>query len=293
MSVHQADGNPACFLKFGKAGDAARVRLYCFAHAGGTAATYAPWARLLAPEIEVCAVELPGHGTRMGEEPETDVRAMTQHILPRMIDLQSDRRPFAFYGHSLGAVVAYETALAMRDIAYIAQHAVSCIFSGPEPLLEPLHLFVGAARAPHLPPYLPPLSHLDQDDFLLGVQQRYGGISEAILAEPELLEMVVPPMRADFAAYESYRHGSIYPLSCPITAFAGSLDPVVSHEAVSGWADHTSGPFRLHLIPGDHFFLADHREQVLGVLSRTLLNAFAEGLDTENVPAITISNFVS
>ncbi len=268
MNARESAETPNCFLRFGKADAEARMRLYCFAYAGGTAAVYAPGARLLAPEIEVYAVELPGHGTRMGEEPLDDVAAMAQQLLPQVCDIQVDQRPFAFYGHSLGAVIAYETALALQELERIEQRM--CISATPRPLLTLQHLFVGAARAPHLPPVLPPLSHLDEEAFLAGVQQRYGGISEAVLAEPELLEMILPPMRADFAAYEKYRHRVRGRLTCPLTAFAGSRDPVVSETAVAAWADHTSGPFRFHAIPGDHFFLAEHREQVLGIVSRSL-----------------------
>ncbi len=261
---------PGCFLRFGRAGARAQARLYCFAHAGGTAAVYAPWARLLAPEIELCAVEQPGHGTRMGEGPLENVSAMVQQLLPQFRALQADRRPFAFYGHSLGAVVAYETALALQNLEHLKGDISVSSSSGAGPLLTLQQLFVGAARAPHLPPVLPALSHLGQEAFLAGVQQRYGGISDAVLAEPELLEMILPPMRADFAAYERYQHGIRDRLTCPVTAFAGTLDPVVSETAVAAWADHTSGPFRFHGIPGDHFFLAEHREQILGIISRSL-----------------------
>ena len=268
MKPPESAGTPGCFLRFGKAGAQTRMRLYCFAHAGGTAAIYAPWARLLSPDIEIYAVELPGHGTRMDEEPLKDVAEMARHLLPQICEQQADRRPFAFYGHSLGAVVAYETALALQDLASSDRYQYASSRQGP--LLALQHLFIGAARAPHLPRMLPALSHLDQQAFLEGVRHRYGGISEAVLAEPELLEMILPPLRADFAAYENYQHQARVLLTCPVTAFAGTRDPVVQESAVTAWADHTSGPFRLHAIPGDHFFLAEHREQVLGIVSRAL-----------------------
>lgn len=269
MIPKESAQKPDCFLRFGRGGVQARMRLYCFPHAGGTAAIYAPWATLLAPEIEICAVEQPGHGTRMGEEPLEALDAMVQQLLPQLCELQSDERPFAFYGHSLGAVIAYETALALEDLEQRDRRTGNQ--SGITPFFALRHLFVGAARAPHLPPVLPALSHLDQEAFIAAVQQRYGGISEAVLAEPELLEMILPPMRADFTAYENYRDHAQAPLSCPVTAFAGELDPVVREAAVAAWGDHTSGSFRFHRIPGDHFFLAEHREQVLGIVSRSLL----------------------
>ena len=261
------------------------MRLYCFAHAGGTAAIYAPWARLLAPEIEVCAVELPGHGVRMDEKLAEDIHVLACDILPQLAEMQSDGRPFAFYGHSLGAAIAYETARALQETTLtipgaVYDHLVSHAPTAPE------HLFVGAARAPHLPPVLPRIGQLADKAFLTGVQQRYGGISEAVLAEPELLAMILPPMRADFAAYESYQHAAEPLLTCPITAFAGAFDPVVREDAVALWADHTSGSFRFHRIPGDHFFLTQHREQVLGIIQRALGHVTQRTVQDErhNVP---------
>lgn len=275
MNLPQAARIPNCFLRFGGAAAQAKKRLYCFAHAGGTAASYAPWARLLAPDIEVCAVEQAGHGSRLAEEPLESVVAMALEILPSLIDLQSDQLPFAFYGHSLGAIVAYEIA---QELRHLEQSAVtsSNTTSASRPSLTLRHLFIGAVRAPHLPPSLPPIAHLDQEAFLSGVQQRYGGISDAVLAEPELLEMILPPLRADFAAYEGYLHADRRGLACPVSAFAGTLDPVVGEEAVAAWADHTSGPFRMHTVQGDHFFLADHREQVLGIIARALRSQVVE-----------------
>jgi medium-chain acyl-[acyl-carrier-protein] hydrolase len=177
-------GRSSTFLTFGKAPVGAAMRLYAFAHAGGTASTYAQWSRLLTPEIEVVGIELPGHGTRLMEQPLSCVSEMVQEVvqaLQRSVEGENPAspRPFALYGHSLGAIVAFETA---RLVA-------------PDPRFALSHLFVGAARAPHLPRPTQAITHLSEDEFLVAVQQRYGGIPSAVLDEPELLEMILPARR--------------------------------------------------------------------------------------------------
>ena len=218
-------------------------RLYCFAYAGGAASVYAPWARALAPQIAVLGVELPGHGSRFQETPHESVAKMSAGIAEAIASEDSDA-PFAFYGHSLGAVVAFETA------QLLAQRG-------------PAHLFIGAARAPHLPPTVPAISHLPSMEFLQAVQERYGGLPAALFEEPELLELVLPVLRADFKAYEGYRCPEPRALNCPVTAFHGATDPVVRGAAVHEWALVTSHAFQMETLPGDHFFLNTNREALL------------------------------
>jgi len=249
----------SAFLRFDNSGANARARLVCFAHAGGTASVYAQWPKLLAPTLEVIAVELPGHGTRLMEEPLDDVLAMAKSVAEEFVKLGP--KPFAFYGHSLGGLVAYETArlLAQMDAGV------------------PVHLFVGASRPPHAPPVLPAISHLEREDFLEAVQERYGGIPDAVLNEPELIDMVLPAMQGDFVAYEWYRHAEGVPPEFPITAFVGSEDPVVGRDLACEWERHTSGPFQLQVVPGDHFFLGESRETVLAAISTTVLRTLEHG----------------
>lgn len=246
------------FLRFGGAANPATPRVFCFAHAGATASAYAPWSRSLAgnsqaASIEIVGMEFPGHGIRMDEELCADVPTLANGIA-RSIQQELMRTPaleYGFYGHSLGAVIAFETA---RKLAALGVRG-------------PSRLFVGACRTPEMPPVLPTIGHLLEDEFLAAVQQRYGGIPAAVLEEPELLEMILPILRADFSAYEGYRYQVGPELGCPITAFAGVSDPVVRAEDMAGWAHHTSGPFELHTVPGDHFFLTQSRDRVLDVIS--------------------------
>jgi surfactin synthase thioesterase subunit len=202
----------------------------------------------------------------MDEQLGTDVPALADGIARSMHHelMRTPEIQYGFYGHSLGAVIAFETA---RRLAALGVRG-------------PSRLFVGACRTPELPPILPTVGRLSEDEFLEAVQQRYGGIPAAVLEEPELLEMILPIMRADFAAYEDYCYEVGPGLACPITAFAGTGDPVVRTEDMAGWAHHTSGPFELHAVPGDHFFLAQSRDRVLDVIS----NAFRPKNDGAGSP---------
>ncbi len=233
--------------------DGNRPRLYCFPYAGGASSAFAPWARMLAPQISVLGVELPGHGSRFSETPFDSVSEMAEDAADAIASSESDA-PFALYGHSLGAVVAFETAQILQRMAK-GKHA-----------RPPIHLFVGAARAPHLPTVLTPISHLPQKDFLDAVQRRYGGLPAALFDEPELLEMVLPVLRADFKAYEDYRYADSSILECPVTGFHGSLDPVVRNAAMSEWSRVTDGSFRLYIVDGDHFFLNTCKEVLLAAV---------------------------
>jgi medium-chain acyl-[acyl-carrier-protein] hydrolase len=247
----------SAFLSFANA--AARtetpfVRILAFVHAGGSASAYASWPRQLGGGFELVGVELPGHGSRVMEEPLADVHEMARAVVKELAAQRAGLPPMVFYGHSLGALVAYETARLLAD----------------DPARAPRHLFVSAARAPHLPRETTDIAHLPEDEFLVAVQQRYGGLPAAVLQEPELLELILPALRADFAAFEGYRYFVGTPLACPITAFVGTRDPLVKEAAVAEWSHHTTGPFLHHTVPGDHFFLAESRDQVLGILSSSV-----------------------
>jgi medium-chain acyl-[acyl-carrier-protein] hydrolase len=236
------------------------MRLYTFAHAGASARTFASWAKLLGPQTAVVGVEFPGHGGRVLEEALREVNGMAREAASAIeMDIsKTEHHQIALYGHSLGAIVAYETARLLEDGAT----EVRCSM--------PTHLFVGAMRAPHLPRTTTSIAHLEQAKFLAAIQQRFGGIPQAVLSEPELLEVIMPALRGDFIAYEDYKYEAGHKLRCPVTAFAGKLDPIVPESTVAEWADHTTGPFHMHTMVGDHFFLLECRDQVLDILSRSL-----------------------
>ena len=239
--------------------------LYCFTYAGGSCSLYAPWARALTPAITVLGVEMPGHGARFQEPPLDAVAAMAEEAA-NAIEAAASHAPYAFYGHSLGALVAFETARLLQR----REHPRSL-----------RHLFVGAARAPHLPPIMPQIGHLETAAFLDAVQHRYGGLPAVLFDEPELLEIVLPVLRADFSAYERYQFEGLSALDCPVTAFHGAEDAIVRTSAVSEWSRVTRGDFRIEELPGDHFFLNACRDTLL----QTITASFNRSAASDTVAA--------
>ena len=229
----------------------AGLRLFCFPYAGGGATIYSTWARGLPPEVEVVAVQPPGREGRIGETPYSDLRllvaAMHDALRPHF------DRPFAFFGHSNGALMAFELARALRHEG------------GP----MPLHLFVSGRPAPQLELEDPPIHHLPHDEFIHELR-RFAGTPEEILQNAEIMELIMPLLRADFALGETYVYSGEPPLELPISAYGGVRDDEVSREQVEAWREQTTGPFRLEMFPGDHFFVNGDRALVLAALAREL-----------------------
>ena len=233
----------------------ARLRLYAFPYAGGGAAVFFPWAPALAPEIEVWAIRLPGRETRMREPAFTSfpvlITALEQEVAPRL------RPPYAFFGHSLGALIAFAFASALMR-------------RGPS---APAALVVAGARPPHLPNLEANIGDVPDAQLISELRDRYNGIPPAVLAHPELLGLVLPLLRADIRLYEDYRHTPALPLHLPLAAYGGSLDPIVSPESLSNWQVHTAGPFQTRRFNGEHFFLQSDAAAVIGAAKRFFLDA--------------------
>lgn len=231
----------------------ARARLFCFPHAGVGAAVYRQWSTVLPADIEVCAIQLPGRANRLREPAMTSVAALVQALVPALkphLDL-----PFAFFGHSMGAVLSSEVARGLRDAG--------------APL--PRHLFVSGRRPPHWPNPDPLLHPLTDADFVAEIQRRYGGIPPEVAAHEELLELLLPSLRADIRALETHQPPSTRaPLDCPISVFGGSDDPLTPREHLEGWRSETRGPFRVRVFPGDHFYLQPQGDALLADLTVAL-----------------------
>lgn len=237
------------------------ARLFCFPHAGGAASFFFDLAHKLAPGIECVCVQLPGRGARLGEDPHPSIADIANEVTNALAGEMLDG-PFAFYGHSFGGVVAFEVIEQLRR----------------DGRPQPQHLFVGAAPPPREQACEAPLHNLPEPEFIEGVQARYAGIPSAVLAEPEILRLLLPAVRADLTAFETYSYQPAHPLACPITAFVGVDDPVAGVERSAGWRRYTSGRFEIIVLPGDHFFLrlgSDHlahclRERLVGGAAETV-----------------------
>jgi medium-chain acyl-[acyl-carrier-protein] hydrolase len=234
----------------------ARARLFCFAHAGGAAAVYRPWALALPAELEVCAIQLPGRANRLNEPALTSIPSLVAALLPELLP-QLDL-PFAFFGHSMGAVLSSEVARALHE-----QHG-----------LLPQHLFVSGRRPPHMPNPDPLLYPLSDTDFVSEINRRYGGIPPEVAELEELMALLLPCLRADIKALEIHTPpASRAPLACPISVFGGTGDPLTPREHLDGWRSETSGPFRVRGFPGDHFYLQGlgQREALLADIAAAML----------------------
>jgi surfactin synthase thioesterase subunit len=233
----------------------AAIRLYCFPHAGGAAASYVGWARALeTSSLEVAAAQLPGRNGVPNETPCDDLDRLVE-MFADAIEAMTDR-PFAFFGHSLGALIAFEVARGLRK-----RHAPG-----------PMHLFVSGAFAPQLPTDGAALRHIEDDTaFLEAVAAKYGGVPKIVLEQADLRSSVVPALRADLSLTETYVYRTAPPLECPISAYAGSADPIVSRERLARWREQTSGEFSSRLFDGHHFYLNRCRDALLTELTERLL----------------------
>jgi medium-chain acyl-[acyl-carrier-protein] hydrolase len=219
-----------------------RLRLFCFAHSGGGASLYRDWAKAFSEVgIEVCPVQLPGREERLREAPFDRLGTLVPELAANLRPFLD--QPFAFFGHSLGALVAFE----------LATHLELGGWPGP------VALFVSGCRAPRLNFNESPIHHLPQTGFINQVGRRYGGLPGGILAYPELLNIFIPALRADFTLLETYDyrrdHPANHPVSCPVRALGGLDDPAIAEAELDLWRSHTTASFGMRLFEGDHFFI--------------------------------------
>lgn len=224
---------------------AARFRLFCFPRAGAGAASFRDWAQDCSKEIEVVLIQPPGRETRLSEPPIHTMGELACSIT-RAIEPLLDR-PYAFYGQSLGAKVAFETAREIRRLG----------------LREPVQLFAAACSAPAVKWAHPPVHHMDDMSLLAEIQRRYGGVPKEIMEDKELCALLVPALRADLKVVETYRYTQERPFSFPITCFAGTSDFMIPEAEAAHWAQETSAAFRLRKFTGGHFFPTEARATLL------------------------------
>ncbi|WP_248958351.1 thioesterase II family protein [Sphaerisporangium perillae] len=228
---------------------AAPVRLYCLPYAGGGTRMFDSWADALGPGVEVCPVVLPGREDRIGEEPV----ARLEELLPMLIDglAPTMTKPFALYGHSMGGLIAFELALRLCEKGNDLPLHVYLSGCGPAPIPE--------GRRHHL---------LPDEDFIEELR-RMNGTPPEFFEDRDLVDLLLPTIRADFELSETSaaREGALLPV--PITAFAGEQDPSAPADQVREWRAHAGAGFDFHTYRGDHFFVHDCPE-MLGVVRETL-----------------------
>jgi surfactin synthase thioesterase subunit len=239
----------------GRVGDAPE-RLFCFAHAGGGPAFFRMWSAAFAPEIDVVPVQLPGREARLDETP---YRSLDRAVGPVCAALEPYLdRPYALFGHSTGSLVAFEVA---RRLSAGGQ-------------LGPSAVIVSGRRGPGVPSRRPILHRLPDAEFLAEVV-RLGGMPDEIVTAPDLLELVLPVLRADYELSETYHRLPGAGLTCPVAAYMGAADPEVDHEGLRGWRRETSGQFVGRVFPGDHFYLKGARPDVMRAILIDLREAMA------------------
>ena len=229
----------------------ARLRLFCFPSAGGGASAYIPWGELLPAGVELCRVQLPGRESRFVEpafESLDDLLPAVHQALRPFLDV-----PFAFFGHSMGALISFELTRRLRNAG--------------DP--GPVALFPSGHRGPHLPLRRRMWAELPGDELMRELSD-LNGIPQELLGNKEVLDLVLPTLRADLRLYEAYAHEPDEPLPCPIAAFGGDGDLLVNKGELEGWRQHTSANSDVHVYRGNHFFLQTQRDPVLRDLSRHL-----------------------
>lgn len=219
-------------------------RLVCFPHAGGSATAFKDLAQALPAHVDVVSVQYPGRQDRYREEPFTELSALAGAVAEELSgELAADGRPYALFGHSMGALVAFETARLLAQ--------------GQLPL--PQRLFLSGRGGPESDRVA---YHLFDDAQLLADVRRLGGTDQGMLDDPDILDLVLPAMRADYHALGTYRWRGGEPLTVPVTALTGDSDPMMTVEDADTWRAYTTGDFAAKVFPGGHFYLFDQLPQV-------------------------------
>jgi pyochelin biosynthetic protein PchC len=214
----------------------------CLPHAGGSASFYFPLSRALAPELDVALIQYPGRQERRAERPISDLDRLADRLFDVVAPLGD--RPVTLFGHSMGALLAYELACRLEDAG-----------------IGPRALVVSGRRAPSR--HRDERVHTYSDERLLAEIRMLSGTDAGLLDDAEVVRMVLPALRADYRAVERHRYRPRPPLAVPILALTGDADPRVDVEEARAWAEHTCDHFELRVFPGGHFYLVEHQDAVI------------------------------
>lgn len=240
-----------------------RLRLFCFPYAGGGPHIFQKWSQWLPAHVGLHAVHLPGRGTRLQSAPIDRLQPVVTAVVRALRPLRD--LPFVFFGHSMGALLAFETARALR------------FMGGCEPRL----LIASACRPPQLVEQREKIHDLSDRAFIRKLEE-LGGTPAEVLQNQELLEFLMPTLRADFAVIDTYRYAPAEPLACPITVVCGSGDPHASSQMMLGWSLQTSNTLSFHELPGDHFFVHTAEDELRQIIVGDLEQWAGTGISTPN-----------
>jgi surfactin synthase thioesterase subunit len=227
----------------------ATARLVCLPHAGGSATFYLPVAAALSPGVDVVAIQYPGRQDRRNERPIDDMAVLADRI--HAILRRQPEMPLILFGHSLGALVGFEVARRLEAAGR-----------------DPVRLVASGRRGPST--HRDEKVHLRDDAGILAEVRKMSGTASSVLGDDEMMRAVLPALRADYCAAETYTCTPDITVNCPITVMTGDNDPKTTIDEAKAWARHTTGSFDLHVFAGGHFFLTDHAEAIIKVLDRHL-----------------------
>ena len=251
MTTRHYDFNSRWFESLLNA-SAPQLRLFCFPYAGGNANMFREWQRHLGPRIDVCLVHLPGRARRIGERPHTRLQPLVKELADVIRTELCGR--FAFYGHSMGALISFELARELRRRKSPA----------------PVHLFLSACRAPTVVRDVPPTFNLPAEQFV-GEIQKLNGTPKEFFEYPELQNAILPLLRADFEITDTYEYVAEAPVACPITVYGGKQDELATLQSLAPWELQTFSEYKTRVFPGDHFFIQSHKIEFITAFRQDLL----------------------
>lgn len=222
-------------------------RLFCFPYAGAGAAVFRQWPDHLPSHVELCVPCLPGRDARIDEPPAFAMAPLVASLAQEMLAWLAV--PYALFGHSMGAFIAFDLALELSRLG-------RC----------PAHLFVSAQRGPSLLYAERPTFTLPDDEFVVAILARYASIPKRVLEDKDLRRVLLRTLRADFTLAEDYHYPAVGPFECPITVFGGADDKRIAREQLEKWSAETTSRFECHMLPGGHFFMNSFREEMLSLI---------------------------
>ncbi|MFI6345280.1 thioesterase II family protein [Streptomyces sp. NPDC050560] len=234
--------------------DTPRARVVCFPHAGGSASYFFPVSKALAPSLDVVCLQYPGRQDRRAEPCLDTLDQFADHVTEALAPWRD--LPLVFFGHSLGAVIAFETARRLQADG-----------------TELAALFASGRRGPAT--VRDERVHLRPDDALVAELRSLSGTDGAVLGDEEILRMILPAVRSDYRAVETYEFRAGETLRCPLTVLVGDADEKVTLDEARTWEQHTTGPFRMRVFPGGHFYLNHHQAEILDALRESAATATA------------------